>query len=67
MKKNILKAIVLLSVAGAATIIIAKLKRHRATASNETGNNDLTGKRIPHGRHSITKRRALEALHNVVN
>jgi len=64
MKTDIIKAIALFGFTAAAAIIIAKYKKaalKKALANLPTGGADE--RHIPHGRHSIVKRRALEMLH----
>ena len=65
MKTNILKAMALFGFTAAAAIIIAKYKKgaaKRALADLTTGGS-ADDRHIPHGRHTIVKKRAHEMLH----
>lgn len=67
MKKDTIKAIAIFGLTAAATIIITRLKKKSRASQNQIASKDSTGKRFPHGRHTIVKRRALEALHSIEN
>ena len=61
MKTNLITAIALFGLTAAAAIIIAKYKK--GAVKKVLANLPADDRHIPHGRHSIVKRRALEMLH----
>ena len=64
MKNNVLKAIALFGLTAAATVIITRYKKgamKKLTGQQDTSAN--TNRHIPHGRHTIVKKRAQEMLH----